>query len=249
MTDVADRNRAHFCLVEDTSGLSGKASSTTRSSLKLINCSATSVARAIGRTPKLLSGLFMSIRILAFSGSSRRDSLNQKLLDIAAAGARNVGADVTPVRLAEYDLPLYDADLEDERGMPTGARALQELLTRHDALLIATPEYNGGYTGLLKNTLDWVSRPRPDGSSGIALFAGKAAALVSASPGKLGGLRSQIGMRAVLEKLGVLVIPDAFALGAAHEAFNSEGKLKDPNHERIVYGVGAALSRIASRLA
>lgn len=163
----------------------------------------------------------MNIRILAISGSSRRDSLNQKLLCIAARGALDAGAEVTPVRLADFELPLYDQDLEAEYGLPEGSKALQALMARHDALLIATPQYNGGYTALLKNAIDWISRPREGGSPGVALFAGKVAALVSASPGQLGGLRSQTGMRAVLDKLAMLVIPEALALSGAHEAFEA----------------------------
>lgn len=191
----------------------------------------------------------MTIRILAVCGSSRRDSLNQKLLDVAVAGARTAGAEVTLVRIADYDLPLYDGDLEAEHGLPDGARALQSLMAKHDALLIATPEHNGGYTAMLKNALDWISRPREDGSSGVALFTSKVAALVSASPGQLGGLRSQAGMRVVLDKLGMLVIPEAFALSHAHQAFDAAAQLKDPNVERLVSNVGAALYRTASRLA
>jgi NAD(P)H-dependent FMN reductase len=191
----------------------------------------------------------MGVRILAINGSSRRESLNQKLLDIAAQGARDAGAEVTPVRLADFDMPIYDADLEAELGLPNGARKLQALVEMHHALLIATPEYNGGYTALVKNAFDWISRPRGDGSSGVALVAGKAAALVSASPGQLGGLRSQMGMRAVLDKLGMLVIPQAFALGMAHEAFDAQGQLKDGNATRQVSGVGEALYRMAVRLA
>jgi len=191
----------------------------------------------------------MTIRILAISGSSRRESLNQKLLEIAAQGARSAGADITAVRLADLDLPIYDEDREAEYGLPNGARKLQALVETHHALLIATPEYNGGYTALLKNAIDWISRPRSDGTSGVALMAGKVAALVSASPGQLGGLRSQTGMRAVLDKLGVLVIPQAFALSMAHEAFDAEGGLKDGNVARLVSDVGLALCRVASRLA
>ncbi|HEV3106166.1 MAG TPA: NAD(P)H-dependent oxidoreductase [Trinickia sp.] len=190
----------------------------------------------------------MSIRILAVSGSARRDSLNQKLLDIAALGARNVGAEVTSVRLTDFQLPLYDGDVEAQIGAPEGARELQELMARHDGLLVATPEYNGGYSALLKNAIDWISRPRKDGSSGVALFAGKVAALLSASPGQLGGLRSQTGMRTVLDKLGMLVIPESFALSAAHLAFDEEGRLKDTAADAIVQGVGGALNRTASRL-
>lgn len=190
----------------------------------------------------------MSIRILAVSGSSRRGSLNQKLLDIAAYGARDAGAVVTSIRLADYALPLYDGDLEAEQGVPAEARRLQGEISTHDALLIATPEYNGGYTATLKNALDWVSRPQQDGTPGVALLAGKPAALVSASPGPMGGLRSQLALRTVLDKLGVLVIPDAFALGMAHEAFEGETGFKDKGVEKAVIGVGVALCRFANRL-
>jgi chromate reductase, NAD(P)H dehydrogenase (quinone) len=195
-----------------------------------------------------LSGAFMSVRILAISGSSRRESLNQKLLDIAAQGARDAGAEVTVARLADFDLPIYDGDFEAERGVPHEVRKLHELMEKHDALLIATPEYNGGYTALLKNAIDWISRPRVDGSSGVDLLTGKVAALVSASPGQLGGLRSQTGLRVVLEKLGMLVIPQAFALSRAHEAFDAAGKLEDSSAMRLVSGVGEALYRTTFRL-
>ncbi len=191
----------------------------------------------------------MSIKVLALSGSSRRGSLNQKLLDIAANGAQDAGATVTSLRLADYALPLYDGDLEIDQGVPEEVRRLQAEFARHDALLIATPEHNGGYTAALKNALDWVSRPQEDGASGVLLLAGKVAALVSASPGQLGGLRSQMALRAVLDKLGVLVIPDAFALGLAHQAFDGETGLKDKAAEKAVVNVGVVLSRTAERLA
>jgi chromate reductase, NAD(P)H dehydrogenase (quinone) len=191
----------------------------------------------------------MTIKILAACGSARRGSLNQKTLNLAAHGATHAGAQVTSIRLADFELPLYDADMEAEQGVPERVRALQALVAEHDALLIATPEYNGGYSALLKNAIDWISRPRADGSSGVALLAGKVAALVSASPGQLGGLRSQTGLRVVLDKLGVLVIPEAFALSVAHEAFDADGNMKDANAARLIEAVGAALLRTASRLA
>lgn len=180
------------------------------------------------------------VRILAFCGSSRRGSLNQKLLDQAVLGARAAGAEVKPIRLADFEIPIYDADWEAEHGLPKGAQDLKILLDSHQGLLIATPEYNGGYTALLKNALDWMSRP-----DGFAT--GKVAALVSASPGLLGGIRSQLSLRIVLTKLGVHVIPDSFALGAAHQAFDEQGNLKAVNVERSVRGVGAALTATASK--
>jgi NAD(P)H-dependent FMN reductase len=181
------------------------------------------------------------IRILALSGSSRRGSLNQKLLDQAALGARAAGCEVTSIRLSEFELPIYDADWEAEHGLPNGAQRLTALLAGHQGLLIATPEHNGGYTALLKNALDWMSRP-----NGFA--SGKLAALVSASPGLLGGVKSQLALQIVLNKLGVHVIPQSFALGAAHQCFDAEGGLKDADVERGARGVGAALAEMVGRI-
>ena len=184
----------------------------------------------------------MTTRILALSGSSRRDSLNQKLLDQVALGTSAAGAEVTPIRLLDFELPIYDADWEADHGLPNKARALRALLADHHGLLIATPEHNGGYTALLKNALDWMSRPN-------GFVSGKVAALVSASPGLLGGVKSQLSLQIVLSKLGVHVIPESFALGAAHQAFDAQGGLKDANVAKAVRAVGAALVTIAIKLA
>jgi chromate reductase, NAD(P)H dehydrogenase (quinone) len=181
-------------------------------------------------------------KILALSGSSRRDSLNQKLLDRAALGAREAGAEVTPIRLSDFALPIYDADWEAEHGLPEGAQRLRVLLANHQGLLIATPEHNGGYTALLKNTLDWMSRPN-------GFPSGKVAALISASPGLLGGVKSQLSLQIVLTKLGVHVIPESFALGAAHQAFGAEDGLRDANAEMAIRGIGAALTRTLEKFA
>ena len=181
------------------------------------------------------------IRILSLSGSSRRGSLNQKLLDQAADGARAAGAEVTSIRLSDFELPIYDIDWEAERGLPKGAQVLKALLDGHQGLLIATPEYNGGYTALLKNALDWMSRPN-------GFPSGKVAALVSASPGLLGGVKSQLSLQIVLNKLGVHVIPESFALGAAHQFFDAEGGLKDANVGSAVRSVGAALAEMDIRI-
>ena len=181
------------------------------------------------------------IRILALSGSSRRDSLNQKLLDQAALGARAAGAEVTSIRLSDFELPIYDGDSEAEHGLPKGAQTLNGLLAVHQGLLIATPEHNGGYTALLKNALDWMSRPN-------GFPSGKVAALVSASPGLLGGVKSQLSLQIVLSKLGVHVIPESFALGAAHQFLDAEGGLTDADVEKAVRGVGAAVAEMVSRI-
>ena len=149
---------------------------------------------------------------------------------------------MTSIRLSDFKLPIYDADSEAEHGLPKGAQALIALLARHQGLLIATPEHNGGYTALLKNALDWMSRPN-------GFPSGKVAALISASPGLLGGVKSQLSLQIVLTKLGVHVIPDSFALGAAHQAFRAEGGLRDANAETAVRGIGAALTGTLEKLA
>lgn len=190
----------------------------------------------------------MTVKILAFCGSSRRDSVNRKLLEIAASGARNDGAEVTFITLADYPLPIYDAELESAHGVPERARALQEMFAGHDALLVASPEHNGGYTALLKNMLDWVSRPTVTGSPGQTLFAGKVAAVVSASPGPMGGIRAMLGMRGVLEKLGAILIPQGFSLGLAHQAFAEGGGLTDEKADAEVRRVGLGLVGVTKQL-
>ena len=190
----------------------------------------------------------MTVKILAFCGSSRRDSVNRKLLEIAASGARNDGAEVTFITLADYPLPIYDAELESAHGVPERARALQEMFAGHDALLVASPEHNGGYTALLKNMLDWVSRPTATGSPGQTLFAGKVAAVVSASPGPMGGIRAMLGMRGVLEKLGAILIPQGFSLGLAHQAFTEGGGLTDEKADAEVRRVGLGLVDVTKQL-
>jgi NAD(P)H-dependent FMN reductase len=146
-------------------------------------------------------------------------------------------------------LAIYDGDWEAEHGAPPGALKLKSLIAAHQALLIATPEHNGGYTALLKNALDWAIRPTEGDPSGLGCFAGKLAAMVSASPGLLGGIRSQIGLQVCLAKLGVHVIPASFALSSAHQAFDEQGAVKDGNAEKAIRGVGAALAKAAAQFA
>ncbi len=127
----------------------------------------------------------MTPRVLAFAGSTRRESFNKKLVQIAANGVRAAGAEVTLLDLKDFPLPLFDQDLEAEQGMPDNGTKLKKLFIDHDGLLIASPEYNSSITGVLKNAIDWVSRPAPDEPPLVA-FRGKVATLMSASPGALG---------------------------------------------------------------
>lgn len=190
----------------------------------------------------------MAVRVLAMSGSAREGSLNQKLLNVAVQGARAAGAEVTVVSLSNFPLPFFNSDFEREQGVPPEAMHLQKLFSEHDALLVASPDYNGGYTALLKNAIDWMSRPTPEKVSGLALFANKATAVISASPGPMGGIRSMLAMRGVLEKLGAVLIPQTFTLGLAHQAFTDNDQLSNPQVEGEVKAVGAALVKFSGVL-
>lgn len=181
-------------------------------------------------------------KILAFSGSLRAGSYNQKLLKIAAEGAREAGAEVTVVSLADYSMPLFDEDLEGKVGKPEGAKRFKELFMSHDALLIASPEYNSMITAALKNAIDWVSRADSEGEGPLAAIAGKKAAIISASPGGYGGKRSLGFLRPFLENVKVVVIEEEFSLSSAHEAFYDKGGLIDEGHAEAVKNVGRKLA-------
>lgn len=186
-------------------------------------------------------------RILAFAGSLRKESFNRKLLEIAVAAAREAGATVTVVDLADYPLPIFDQDLEAGGGTPDAARKLKQLFLEHDALLIASPEYNSSITPLLKNTIDWVSRSAP-GEAPLSAYVGKTAALIAASPGALGGLRGLVHVRAILGNIQVLVIPDQIAVPTAHEAFNPDGSLKDAGKQAATKAIGRRLAETTAKL-
>ncbi|MBI1914113.1 MAG: NAD(P)H-dependent oxidoreductase [Planctomycetes bacterium] len=186
-------------------------------------------------------------KILAFAGSLRKDSHNKKLVQIAAAAARNAGAAVTVLDLRELSLPVYDADLEAQKGLPANARKLKELMLAHQGLLMSCPEYNSSVTGAWKNTIDWASRPAP-GEGPLAAFNGKVAAILSASPGALGGLRGLVHVRAILSNINVLVLPEQLAIPKAHEAFAEDGSLKDAQQQTTVQRIAERLVAVLKKL-
>lgn len=181
-----------------------------------------------------------SVRILAFAGSTREESYNKKLVRIAADAARRAGAEVLLIDLRDYPLPLFDEDLEARDGLPPAGARLKELFRAHDGLLISTPEYNSSLPAVLKNTLDWVSRPEPN-QPPLSCFVGKFAALLAASPGALGGLRCLLHLRSILQNIQVTVLPEMRAVSQAADAFDAAGQLRDAAHRE-------AVERIASRL-
>ncbi|HVS08849.1 MAG TPA: NAD(P)H-dependent oxidoreductase [Planctomycetota bacterium] len=187
-------------------------------------------------------------RVLAFAGSLRTGSFNKMLVRVAAEGAREAGAEVTVLDLRELSMPIYDADIETEHGIPENGKRLKSLMKENDGLLISTPEYNTSVPGGLKNAIDWASRPE-EGERELACFDGKVAALMSASPGAFGGMRSLLTLRAILANIRVLVIPQQLALPRAHEAFAADGRLIDPKRAAAARAIGAELVRVTAKLA
>jgi NAD(P)H-dependent FMN reductase len=188
-----------------------------------------------------------NVRIVAFAGSLRSGSFNKKLIKIAASGARAAGAEVTEIDLRDIPMPLYDGDVEREHGLPPNAKVFKRLLIEHHGFLISSPEYNSAVSGVLKNAIDWASRPEPNEPS-LAAFKGKIAGLVSASPGQLGGIRGLAVLRSILSNIGVIVIPTQMAINRANDAFEPDDALKDERQQAAVESVGAEVVGIAAKL-
>lgn len=162
-----------------------------------------------------------SVRLLVFGASLREGSMNDKLASLAAAVAREKGATVERATMTDFECPPYDMDVELSAGLPAGAQALHDKLISVDGFMIASPEYNASMPGVLKNTIDWVSRFRPQPING------KQAYLMAASPSMTGGKVGLWALRQPLEHLGARTYPDMFALAQAHRAFNDAGRIAD----------------------
>ncbi|MDQ3190281.1 MAG: NAD(P)H-dependent oxidoreductase [Bacteroidota bacterium] len=186
-------------------------------------------------------------KILAFAGSTRKESFNKKILKYAVLGARNAGAEVTVIDLKDYPMPLYDGDLEKEQGIPENGKKLFELMLEHQGLLIASPEYNSGISGVLKNAIDWISRPRANMKPLVA-FDGKIAGLMSASPGALGGLRGLAALRTVLGNIKVIVLPGQVAVPKVQEKVDDNGNMKHEKKQKALEDLGVHLTEMINKL-
>jgi chromate reductase len=154
------------------------------------------------------------VRVLAIAGATRAEALSKKLARAACRSVEQIGARAIFVDLREFPMPLYDGDLEAASGLPAAAQQLRKLMLAHDALLVVTPEYNASLPAVLKNAIDWLSRPAA-AEPGVSPFKGKVAGLLASSPGALGGLRALVHLRQVLQNVGCLVLTEQFALGNA----------------------------------
>src|SRR5579884_230810 len=165
-------------------------------------------------------------KILVFSGSTRAGSYNVKLAALAAKELTLIDAEVTRISLADYPLPIYEADFNARSGEPANAVKLKHMIMAHHGVFITSPEYSASVTPLLKNALDWVSRVRERGDPTYAAFKNRVFAIASASPGATGGLRSLMALRQILELgCGALVIPEQVAVPSAEFAFDEMDEL------------------------
>ncbi len=189
-------------------------------------------------------------KILVFAGSNRSGSFNVRLAGMAMKELAQADAEVTRISLADYPLPLYDADFEAAKGVPDNAVALKRQFQAHSGVFIASPEYNASITPLLKNTLDWISRVAERGEARNAAFKNRVFTVGSASPGQFGGMRGLMTLRTVLEVgLGALVLPEQVCVPNAGDAFAEDGSLRDERVATALRNQARRLVREASAYA
>lgn len=169
---------------------------------------------------------FAEVKVLAFSGSTRNDSYNKKVIQEAAQFAREMQASVKIIDLKDFSMPLFDEDLEKAEWMPSNAKRFRKLLIESDAIIISTPEYNGSIPGVLKNALDWASRSE-EGKGSREAFKGKYFTIISASPGGGGGVRALIHLRSILSALGGEVMPLQASISSVDGVFDEQGHIKN----------------------
>ena len=185
-------------------------------------------------------------RILVFAGSIRSGALSARLAALAAKELALAEADVTHLSLADYPLPIYDGDLEENQGIPENATKLARMIAANQGVFIATPEYNHSLPPLLKNAIDWVSRHRHTGS---LPFRRRIYAIGSTSDGAIGGARAQIDLRKVLmTAVGGIILPDKIEISRAQDAFDESGELIDEKRAKLLKSICRNLVDLAARL-
>jgi chromate reductase, NAD(P)H dehydrogenase (quinone) len=181
-------------------------------------------------------------KILVIPGSLRSGSHNVRLAALATKELVLAEADVTRISLADYPLPIFDADLAQEQGPPANAVNLKRLMSTHRGVFIASPEYNASITPLIKNAIDWISTVREGGEPKLAAYQDRVFALGAASPGRSGGMQSLIALRQVLAVgCRALVIPEQITVPNAATAFDEMDQLNDA-------AAAAQLKTVARRL-
>jgi NAD(P)H-dependent FMN reductase len=188
------------------------------------------------------------MRLLFFAGSTREGSYNKRLAALAQRIAEANGIEAVLIDLKDYPMPIYNGDIEAKEGPPERARAFKALLGEYRGVFIASPEYNYSVTPLLKNTLDWVTRVRGKGESGLEVFKTRVFAITGASPGNYGAMRSLLTLRQILAVgMGATVIPQQIAVARAADAFEADGSLRDEGQQKLCADVVEALAVAAKR--
>lgn len=165
------------------------------------------------------------MKVLTFAASLRKGSFNRKLIAQAVQVLKaKPGITVDAADYREFEMPIYDGDLEESSGIPAGGKKLIERIQSADAVVISTPEYNGGIPGTLKNAIDWVSRNDPNPLEEKPLL------LIGASPGGFGAVRGLWHTRVPFEAMGAFVYPTMFGLPKAHQGFDDSGNFSDPKN-------------------
>ncbi|MEE2969296.1 MAG: NAD(P)H-dependent oxidoreductase [Pseudomonadota bacterium] len=202
--------------------------------------------------PGWTAGLFSTVRLIvwriiavmkvfATATSLRMGSFNRKLINLAAGIMRTEGHEVDLANFHEFDMPFYDADLQEAVGMPAGALELARRINESDACVMAVPEYNYSIPGILKNAIEWLSRMEK------VPLANRTMNIISAAPSPVGGNRGLWQTRIPLECVGAWLYPGMFSLAQADLAFNEDGTLKDPAlSERLVFVLKDYLSVTAA---
>jgi len=161
------------------------------------------------------------VRLLVFSASLRRESLNTRLAQLATRAIEQHGATVDYAAMADFACAPFDEDVLRRDGLAPASEDFRRRLEASDAFVIASPEYNASMPGHLKNVIDWTSRARPQP------FNERHGLLIAASPSMVGGNRGLWALRVPLEHLGARVYPDMFSLAQAHKAFDGDGGIAD----------------------
>ena len=167
-------------------------------------------------------------KILVIPGSLRAKSYNVRLAALASKELTLADADVTRISLVDYPLPIYDADTAEKSGPPHNAFKLKQLMSAHQGVFIASPEYNASLTPLIKNTIDWISAVRERGEPRLAAYQNRVFALGGASPGRSGATHSLLALRQVLAVgCRALVLAEQVTVPNAEHAFDEMDELTD----------------------
>lgn len=189
----------------------------------------------------------MTVKLMVFAGSLRKDSYNKQLARILADAAKRQGAEVNYVELNDYPLPLFNEDDEASEGIHPNALTLKKMMNEADGFLITSPEYNGSYSGVLKNMIDWASR-QAEGEGILESFKNKYAAIFATSPGAFGGLRGLSQLRLLLSGIGTTILADQIAIPKAGDAFNDDGQLVSEKRQQSVERVVTRLVDTIAKL-